>query len=104
MKVPKTLWAGVVLTVAYLINCMSSSVLNGVIPHSILFPSHSLFPLPPKIFGCTCFMYDVRPQVTKLDPKSLKCVSLGYSRTQKGYRCFSPDLNHYLVSSYVSFF
>ncbi|RVX07744.1 Retrovirus-related Pol polyprotein from transposon RE1 [Vitis vinifera] len=33
----------------------------------------------------------------------MKCVFLGYSRLQKGYRCFSPDLNKYLVSTDVVF-
>ena len=41
--------------------------------------------------------------MTKLDPKALKCVFLGYSRLQKGYRCYSPDLNKYLVSTDVVF-
>ena len=46
---------------------------------------------------------DTRPFVTKLDPKALKCVILGYSRLQKGYRCFSTDLNKYLLSTDVVF-
>ena len=83
---------------------MPFSILHGDIPYNILFPTKSLFPIEPRIFGCTCFVRDVRPQVTKLDPKSLKCVFLGYSRRQKGYRCFSPDLNRYLVSADVTFF
>ena len=49
---------------------MPSSVLNGDIPYAILFPSKSLFPIEPHVFGSTCFVRDVCPQVTKLDPKS----------------------------------
>ena len=103
MNVPKQFWADAVSIACFLINRMPSSVLDGGIPYTTLFPSKNLFPIEPRIFGCTCFVRDVRPQVTKLDPKSLKCVFLGYSRLQKGYRCFSPDLNRYLVSTDVTF-
>ncbi|XP_060969394.1 retrovirus-related Pol polyprotein from transposon TNT 1-94 isoform X4 [Cannabis sativa] len=103
MKVPKPFWTDAISTTCFLINRMPSSVLNGEIPFNILFPNKSLFPVAPRVFGSVCFARDVRPSVTKLDPKALKCVFLGYSRLQKGYRCYCPDLNKYLVSIDVTF-
>nr|GEU58021.1 uncharacterized mitochondrial protein AtMg00810-like [Tanacetum cinerariifolium] len=61
MTVPKPFWADVVSTTCFLINHMPSAVLGGNYPYS-----------------------DTQPNITKLDPKSLKCVFLGYSRIQKG--------------------
>ena len=83
---------------------MPSSVLNWDTPYHILFPNKPLFPIEPQIFGCTCFVRDVRPRVSKLDHKSLKCIFLGYSRVQKWYRCYCPSLRRYLVSANVKFF
>nr|GFA01111.1 serine/threonine-protein phosphatase 6 regulatory subunit 3-like [Tanacetum cinerariifolium] len=83
---------------------MPSAVLGGNDPYSFLFPTKSLFPIDPKIFGSTCFVQDTQPNITKLDPKSLKCVFLGYSRIQKRYRCYSSQLHRYLVSSDVTFY
>ena len=79
MHVPKHFWADVVSTACFFINRMPSFVLNWVTPFKTLFPHKSLFPIEPKVFGCTCFVRDVRPHVSKLDPKSLKCIFLGYS-------------------------
>ena len=62
-----------------------------------------MFSIKPKDLGCTCFIRDV-PQVSKLDPKSLKCIFLGYSHIQKGYRCYCPPLRRYFVSIDVTFF
>ena len=39
--------------------------------------------------------------MSKLEPKSLKCIFLGYSRVQKGYMCYCPS--KYMVFSDVTF-
>ena len=104
MNVPKHLWVNTVSTACFLINGMPSSVLNWATPYHQLFPNNMLFPIDPKVFGCTCFVWDVRPQVTKLDLKSLKCIFVGYSRVQKGYKCYCPTLRRYFVSTDVAFF
>ena len=50
-------------------NRMSSSILNWDTPFQILFPHKSLFPIEPLVFRCFCFVWDVCPHVSKLDPK-----------------------------------
>ncbi|GJZ74988.1 retrovirus-related pol polyprotein from transposon TNT 1-94 [Tanacetum coccineum] len=103
MTVPKPFWADDVSTTCFLINHMPFDVLGGNYPYSVLFPTKPLFPIDPKIFGSMCFVQDTQPNITKLDPKLLKCVFLGYSRIQKGYRCYSSQHHHYLVSRDVTF-
>ena len=103
MKVPKQFWANAVSTACFLIIRMPIVVLKGDIQYKVMHPQKSLFLIEPRIFGCTCYARDTKPSVTKPDPKALKCVFLRYSRLQKGYRCFSTDLNRYLVSTDVVF-
>ena len=83
---------------------MPSSVLNWATPYHRLFPNKPLFPIDPKGFGCTCFVRDVHPQVFKLDPKSLKCIFVGYSYIKKWYRCYCPTLRRCFISTNVAFF
>ena len=103
MHMPKHLWVNAVSITCFLINQMPSSVLDWATSFQILFPHKSLFPIKPRVFCCTCFVRDVRPHVSKLDSKSLKCIFLGYSRVQKGYRCYCSSLHRYIVSSNVTF-
>ncbi|XP_050914846.1 protein SHORTAGE IN CHIASMATA 1 isoform X4 [Lathyrus oleraceus] len=103
-NVPLRFWGDVVLTACYLINRMLSSVLNNKISHSIIFPNFPLHPIPPRVFGSTCFVRNLSPGLDKLSAQSLKCVFLGYHRSQKGYRCYSHTLQRYLVSTDVTFF
>ena len=91
-------------TVCYLLNRMSSSVLHDQIPHSILLPNQPLFCLPPRVFGCVCFVHILTPGQDKLSTKAKKCVFLGYSRLQMSYRCYSPNTNCYFISVDVTFF
>ena len=41
---------------------------------------------------------------SKLDPRSYRCSFLGYSPTQKGYRCYSFDKQKIFTSADVTFF
>jgi len=101
--VPQYFWGDAILSACYLINRMSSSVLKNKISHSILFPHESLHLLLPKVFGSTCFVHNFSPGLDKLFAQSHKCVFLGFTRFQKGYKCFSPLLNRYFISAYVTF-
>ena len=103
MNVPKHFWVDAVSITCFFINKMPSSVLNWATPYHQLFLNNLSVPIVPKVFGCTCFVRDVRPQVSKLDPKSLKCIFVGYSRVQKGYKCYCPTLQRYFVSTDVTF-
>ena len=83
---------------------MPSFVLHDQIPHSLLFPDQLLYFLPPRVFGCTCFVHLLNPGRDKLSAKATKCIFLGYSRLQKGYRCYSPETRRYFLSADVTFF
>ena len=83
---------------------MPSSVLHDQIPHSILLPTQPLFYFPPRVFGCICFVHILTPRQDKLSVKATMCVLLGYSRLQRGYRCYSPNTNRNFISADVTFF
>ena len=78
-KVPQRFWGNDILIACYLINRMSSSVLHDQISHSVLLPNQPLFFLPPRVFGCVCFVHILTPRQDKLSAKATKCVFLGYS-------------------------
>ena len=66
MRVPKSYWNDAVLTACDLINRMPSTILGGQILYTVLSPDAPLFHLPPKIFGCVCYVHIVGPGVTNL--------------------------------------
>ena len=63
---------------------MSSLVLNWATPYHQLFPNNPLFPIDPKVFGCTCFVQGVRSQGSKLDLESLKGIGVIVPIVMKG--------------------
>ena len=87
---------------------MPSRILKGKSPLEMLFPSKSPFsilpPPPNKVFGCVSFVHNHSPNRDKLDPHTHKCIFLGYSHTQKGYRCYSPPLRKHFVSADMTLF
>ncbi|RVW35217.1 Retrovirus-related Pol polyprotein from transposon TNT 1-94 [Vitis vinifera] len=82
----------------------SLSKFQKMIPHFLLFPDQPLYFLPPRVFGCTCFVHILTPGQDKLSAKAMKCLFLGYSRLQKGYLCYSLETHRYFISADVTFF
>ncbi|MCO5573025.1 hypothetical protein L7F22_026789 [Adiantum nelumboides] len=56
-----------------------------------------------KVFGCIAYVHVSDELRTKLDPKAKKCVFIGYSVEQKGYRCYNPIMRQVRVSRDVVF-
>ena len=81
---------------------MPSKVLEWKTPIEML-KGENKFILPLKVFGCVCFVKDNRQMVGKLDPRAVKCIFVGYSDTQKGYKCYHPPSKKYFVSMDVTF-
>ena len=108
MHVQKRFWGEAILTASYLINRMPSKVLGYNTPLKTLqsyFPLNRSFTnLEAKIFGCTAFVHVHDYNRNKLDPRAIKCVFLGFSPTQKGYKCFDPSSGKMFVSMDVTFF
>ena len=52
---------------------------------------------------CVYFVKDYKPSLGKLDHRALKCIFVGYSGKQKGYKCWCPAEKRMFVSMDVVF-
>ena len=73
-------------------------------PWKIIFPIYHGLGLSPKVFGCTVFVHIPSKGRSKLDPRATKCIFLGYSPTQKGYKCYHPSSRKKFATMDVNFF
>ena len=83
---------------------MSARVINYQTPLRLLSRFHSIpyvLNLCPRIFGCIYYVHVHSHLRDKLDPHA--CVLLGYSNSQKSYKCFHPPSGNYYVSMGVQF-
>ena len=101
--VPKSYWGDALLTATYLINRMPSRVLDFKTPLEVLSPPLSASKGLSESFW-VCLLCPCSWSYSKLDPRALKCVFVGYSPTQKGYKCYHPPSKKQFVSMDVTFF
>ena len=98
--VPRAYWGEAVLTSTYLINRLPTHVLELKSPIESLnqfFPNVKITNhLILRIFGYVCFVHIHSSNRGKLDPRAQKCIFIGYSCTQKGYKCYHPPTRKYL--------
>lgn len=103
MHVPKIYWSHAVATASYLINRVPSQVLDFKTPISLLPKSSLPTSLPLRVFGCVCFVHNSNPSRDKLDLRAFRCVFLGYSTSQKGYKCYHPPTRKMFITMDVTF-
>ncbi|KAK2381296.1 myosin-16 [Trifolium repens] len=82
-KLPKSLWNYAIQHATYLINRTPTPVLNNKSPFEIL---HNSLPNLEhlKVFGSLTFASTLTAHRTKLEPRSRKCIFLGYKQGVKG--------------------
>ena len=84
---PKSQQAKAVRTTVYLQNRTSAN--GGVSPHELYFgKKRNLAHL--RIFGSIAYVHVSKEKRRKLDAKAEKCILVGYSDEQKGYKCYHP--------------
>ncbi|KAL1193517.1 Retrovirus-related Pol polyprotein from transposon RE1 [Cardamine amara subsp. amara] len=101
-SVPKTFWGDAVMTAAHLINRLPMRNLEDMSPYEVLYNTKPIIDHL-RVFGSVCFVFVPEAQRNKLEPKSIKCMFIGYSSTQKGYKCYNPISKRVHVSREVKF-
>lgn len=59
--------------------------------------------LVPKVFSCVAFVHVHSHGRGKLDLRAIKCIFIGYSTAQKGYKCYNITIRKTYVSIDVTF-
>ena len=84
-NVPISYWGDCVLTAVYIINRLSTSVLENKTPSKKLYGQlPSFYHL--KVFGCLCCASTLPHNRNKFEPRSTPCVLLEYPFGVKGYK------------------
>jgi hypothetical protein len=101
-SMPHHYWAEAVAIAVYIMNRTPTAGVHGMTPeekYSGGKPDLSHL----KVFGCIAYVHVLDELQTKLDSKAEKCVFIGYSLEQKGYRCYNPVTHKMRVSRDVVF-
>ncbi|WZZ27561.1 hypothetical protein YC2023_010962 [Brassica napus] len=101
-NVPKRFWSDAVATACYLINRTPTKILEDQAPFEVL-NKHKPSVEHLRVFGCLCYVLIPGQMRSKLEARSTKAVFIGYSTTQKGYKCYDPEGRRVLVSRDVKF-
>ena len=88
-KVPLCFWAEAASTAVYVHNRSPSISVNGITPYECWFsrkPDVSNL----RVFGCVAYYHIPSDGRKKLDPRSCKCMFVGYPDGTKGYKLYDP--------------
>ena len=84
-ELPKIVWAEAVDMTCYIINRSSRVVLDGKVAEEVRTGQEVDYSFM-RIFGCPVYVHISGEDMSKLDPKSKKCIFLGFKKGVKGYK------------------
>ena len=91
------------MTAVYLINRTPNASLQFKVPEE-LWSGHPVSYQRLRTFGCEAYAHVPKELRAKLDPKSRKCIFVGYGMDgQFGYRLWDPESQKVIRSSDVVF-
>ncbi|GJT21720.1 retrotransposon protein, putative, ty1-copia subclass [Tanacetum coccineum] len=100
---PKSFWDYALETAARILNMVPSKKVDKT-PYEIWHgqaPKLSYL----RVWGCEAFVkHDTLTKPDKLDPRSFKCIFIGYPKETMGYSFYSPSENKVFVARNAEFF
>ena len=101
-NMPHCYWVEAVSIAVYIMNRTPTAAVHDMTPEE-KFSGRKPDLAHLKVFGCIAYVHVPDELRTKLDPKAEKCVFIGYSLEQKGYKCYNPVMHKLRVSRDVVF-
>ena len=99
----QSFWAEAVMTAVHIINRSPSTPLDNQIPEQLWTGKKPHYDHL-RVFGCEAFAHVPKELRKKLDPKSHKCVFIGYGIDgEMGYCLWHPESHRVIRSSHVIF-
>ncbi|KAE9212787.1 hypothetical protein PF004_g15532 [Phytophthora fragariae] len=93
-------WAEAVSTSVYLINRSTTSTHSSMTPYELAVKDKPRLNHL-RVFGSVGYAHVDKAKRTKLEPKSFKCMFLGYAENSKGYRVYDLESNKVKVTRSV---
>jgi len=101
-NLPNYFWAEAVATAIYIMNRTPTTAIHGMtLEEKFIGKKPNVSHL--RVFGYIAYVHVHDEKRSKLVPKAEKCVFIGYSLKQKGYRCFNPSTRKLQMSRNVVF-
>ena len=98
----KLFWAEAINMTCYIVNRLSCSTIDAKVLEEVwtrkLVDYSNL-----RIFGCPAYVYVQEQQRSKLNPKSKKCIFIGYEKCVKCYKLWDPIAQRVVISKDVVF-
>uniref|UniRef100_A0A2N9EPJ3 CCHC-type domain-containing protein n=1 Tax=Fagus sylvatica TaxID=28930 RepID=A0A2N9EPJ3_FAGSY len=101
-ELPKIFWAEAVDMACYIINRSPRVALDEKVAEEVWTGQEVDYSFM-RIFGCPAYVHISGEDRSKLDPKSKKCIFLGFKKGVKGYKLWDPVAQKVVISRDVVF-